>query len=107
MLAFGSLICCETYPLPQVFSILVFWEFFFSHEQRNAELLLGGAFGKVQVGIGKEVWFCCFLVWVGFSYEGCWAAAAACLGLFALGSFFVGGLGLWVKQKEAKRDEEK
>jgi hypothetical protein len=44
---------------------------------------------------------------VGGSYEGCLAAAAACLGLFALGSFFVGGLGFWVKQNEAKRDEEK
>jgi hypothetical protein len=44
---------------------------------------------------------------MGGSYEGCWAAAAARLGLFALGSFFVGGLGLWVKQKESKRDEEK
>jgi hypothetical protein len=94
-------------PFPKFSPFWCFGSFFFSHEQRNAELLLGGAFGKVQVGIGKEVWFCCFLVWVGFSYEGCWAAAAACLGLFALGSFFVGGLGLWVKQKEAKRDEEK
>ncbi len=44
---------------------------------------------------------------MGGSYEGCLAAAAACLGLFALGSFFVGGLGFWVKQNEAKRDEEK
>ncbi len=69
---------------------------------------MGGAFGKVQVGLGKEVWFCCFLGLGGCgSYEGCWAGADSCLGLFALGSVFVGGLGLWVKQKEAKGDEEK
>ncbi len=63
---------------------------------------MGGAFGKVQVRLGKEVWFRCFLVCVGSSYEGCWAAAA-CLGSFALGRFFVGALGLWVKQKESKK----